>query len=154
MLKAGDNPLRGLAAICAALVVGVALAGPDSTGQDPVRQAALALGSALVKADPALLRPILPEHGTIRADLVRLGPAAGPYGASQFEALIKDFLRLGSVRAFDLLRVESHGSGYGIAHARSRLADREGQTADVDLRLAFESEGRRLVLKAIQETPR
>src|SRR5262245_30587488 len=119
----------------------------------PARKVALDFGRALTRGESAGLPPLLPARGRIRLQLNRLGPADGAYGSSQLEALLQGFFRQGSVRTFDLLRLEcAAGDGYALAQARARLADRDGRPADVELHLALEPEDERWVLREIRES--
>jgi len=151
----GVMTLRGLGAISVALLAGALLAAAPDPGDDgPTASAARAFGTALLAADASRLRAILPAEGSIRVRLERLGPAEGPYRAAQFEALIRDFLRAGSVHEFELLDVDGASPTYGTARARARLTDRAGRPAEIDLHLAFESAGPRWTLKEVRESPR
>jgi hypothetical protein len=124
-----------------------------SDSEEQVRTAALVFGRALARDDAPAMRSILPSRGKVRLRLIRFGPEEGTYSAEQVQALFNDFLRLGTVRSFDLLRLQSAGDQYALAHARARVVDRDGRPADVDLHLTFQPEGERWVLREIRETP-
>lgn len=122
-------------------------------GEEQARQAALAFGQALLRADTSLLKPILPERGRLRMRLHRLGPEEGSYSACQVEALLKEFLREGSVRSFDVLRLECDGERYALVQSRARVTDGSGVAAVIDLHLTFQPEGQRWALREVRESP-
>jgi len=124
-----------------------------STGEQQAKNAALEFGRALTRADTSSMRPILPSRGKVRLRLVHFGPEEGSYSADQVQALFKDFMRQGAVRSFDLLRLQCAVDQYALAHGRTRLVDRDGRPAEVDLHLTFQPEDDRWVLREIRETP-
>jgi hypothetical protein len=135
-----------IGALVAASLVGAA-APPD-----PAREAAKIFGHALVTSDAAKLRRVLPESGKVYLSLSRLGPEEGSFGPGQVEALVGDFLAAGSVRSFDVIRIESDGRSTALVHARALIVDREGRSGRALMHLAFETEGDRWVLREIKET--
>ena len=142
------------AALFLLLVLPVAIAvSQEPIGEEQAKTAALEFGRALVKGDVSLLRSVLPTRGKIRLRLLKLGPEEGAYGASQVQAVLKDFLRHGAVRTFDLLRLDCASEQYALVHARSKVADRNGRPAEIDLHLSFQVEAGRWVLQEIRETP-
>lgn len=126
--------------------------GVEELGEQAARSAAQQVGSALTRGNPALLRAVLPARGNVQLCLQVLGPADGSFSPGQVEALLRDFLRQGSARSFDLLSVEQDGQRYALARGRVALTDRQGRPADVDLHLAFQPEEGRWVLREIRET--
>jgi hypothetical protein len=122
-------------------------------GEQQAKVAALEFGRALTRADTSSMPSTLPSRGKVRLRLVRFGPEDGSYSAEQVQALFKEFLRHGSVRSFDLLRLQSASDQYALAHARARIVDRDGRPAEVDLHLTFQPEGGRWVLREIREAP-
>ncbi len=124
-----------------------------STGEEQAKTAALRFGRALTVGDTSQLLSILPERGKIRLRLTGFGPAAGAYSADQVAAIFKRFLREGSVRSFDLLRLECASEQFAFVHARARVVDRNGRPAEIDLHLTFQPEGDHWVLREIRETP-
>jgi hypothetical protein len=145
---------RLLAAPFLPLVLSAAAAlAQQPIGEEEAKTAALEFGSALTRGDVSLLRNVLPPRGKIRLSLVRLGPEEGAYSADQVQAVLKDFLRHGAVRSFDLLLVECAGEQYALVHARSKVADRDGRPAEIDLHLSFRVEGGRWVLEELREAP-
>lgn len=127
-------------------------AAEEAAEEDQARAAALLFGTAMKSADLSVLRPVLPEKGKIQLRLVHLGPEEGFFSSSQVEALLRDFLEQGSIRSFDLLRVEYDANRFALAHGRALLSDREGRPARVNLHLAFQPEDGRWVLREIRET--
>ena len=87
------------------------------------------------------------------ARLLRFGPEEGSYSSEQVQALFKDFFRQGSVRSFELLRLQCASEQFALVHARAGLADRDGRPAEVDLHLTFQPEDGQWVLREIRETP-
>ena len=140
--------LRSLAWI---LVLALASAAP-AVADDDARPAARAFGQALVSSKAELLRPILPQEGKVRLALVRLGPEDGMIGGSQVEAVFRDFLAVGEVKNFEVLRLEGGGDTATLVQGRAVLVDRDGRPARVLLHLAFQPEGGRWVLREVKET--
>lgn len=122
---------------------------PDA---EAARAAARQFGQSLVASQPASLRAILPESGNVRLVLTRLGPENGSFGASQVEALFRDFLSVGQVRSFEVLRLQSDGASSALVQGRAVIVDRDGRPGRVGLHLAFEPEGSRWVLREVKET--
>lgn len=123
-----------------------------SIGEEQAKTSALRMGQALTTGDVSRLDSILPQRGKIRIRLTRFGPAAGSYSADQVAAVFRNFLREGSVRAFDLLRLECASAQFAFARVRTRITDRDGRPAETDLHLTFEPEGDHWVLREIRET--
>ena len=126
-------------------------AGPD---EPAAREAVDRFAQALLRRDVSLLRPLLPDKGKVQLKLVRMGPEEGFFSASQVEALLRDFLALGSVERFEATRIEYDPQGLALASARVALKDPEGGSASIGLHLAFQPEGNAWVLREIRETPR
>ena len=126
-------------------------AGPD---EPAARDAVDRFARALLRRDVSLLRPLLPDKGKVQLKLVRMGPEDGFFSASQVEALLRDFLALGSVERFEATRIEYDPQGVALASARVELKDAEGGSATVGLHLAFQPEGNAWVLREIRETTR
>ena len=143
---------RWYIAILLALVCALPSLAQTTPGEEAARQAARAFGQALKKADASQMRPILPQRGKVQLRLVRLGPEEGFFSSGQVEALMRDFLKQGSVRSFDLLRTEQGPSGFGIVEARAMVTDRDGRVARLALHLAFEPEDDRWVLREMRES--
>jgi len=150
MVHASRLPALCLSLLLIALPV---VSGDAPTAEVQVRSAALEFGRALLEADMSRLRSVLPERGKVRLQLARLGPEEGVYSAGQVELVLKDFLRQGRLRSFDLLRLDWGGEGYALVCVRARLADRNGKTGDVELHLNLQPEDHRWVLREIRETP-
>jgi hypothetical protein len=146
----------GLRSALALLLVSAALLsqGPAcaATGEEEARKSARLFGQALTSGQASLLRSILPAGGKIHLAVSRLVPEEGYFGASQVEALLGDFLSQGSVRSFELLRLESDGKTNALAHARAVLTDRQGRPARLGIHLSFQTEEDRWVLREIKET--
>jgi hypothetical protein len=141
--------VRPHAVVCG-LVIALWLAVP-ATAQGEPRVAAEAFGNALVSGRADRLRPLLPGEGKIRLRLTRFGAEDGFYGAGQVEAIFRDFLAKGSVKSFEVARVESDGRAYALVHARIALVDREGRQGRVTMHLAFQPEGGGWALREIKE---
>jgi len=131
-----------------------AAATAQTPGEDAARAAVESFGRGLAGGDLSLIRPLLPQKGKVQLNLVRLGPERGSFSASQVEALLRDFLALGSVQSFESTRVEHDPNGVALASAHLELTDKEGRPASVDLHLTFQPDGPRWVLREIRETPR
>ncbi len=123
-----------------------------ATDEDQARKAARLFGQALTSGQASLLRSILPAGGKVHLAASRLVPEEGYFGSSQIEALLGDFLSQGSVRSFELLRLESDGQTSALAHARAVLTDRQGRPARLGIHLSFQTEDDRWVLREIKET--
>jgi len=138
-------------ALVALTVLVATAAGP---GEDAARRSAEMFGQALVRADLSLLRPILPSKGKVQLTLVRMGPEDGFFSPSQVEALLRDFLALGSVQSFKTTRVEHDPQGVALVSARVELKDKQGTPASIGLHLAFQPEDESWVLREVRETSR
>ena len=125
---------------------------PAAGAEEDARQAAHRFGRALTSSRPQDLRSILPSQGKIRLKLLRLGPEDGYFGPGQVEAIFRDFLAEGSVRSFELGRLETDGRSFCLVHARAALSDRQGHPARVRLHLSFQPEASRWVLREIKES--
>lgn len=119
--------------------------------EQQARTAALEFGRALRQGDAAALRAVLPSEGRVGLRLVCFGPEEGSYSAEQVAALFKDFLRQGSVRSFDLLRLQCSSEQFALVHARAGVTDRDGRPREVDLHLTLRPEGARWVVREIRE---
>jgi len=139
-----------------ALLVSLACLAPvaagAATGEEEARRAARLFGQALTSGQASVLRPILPVGGKIHLAASRLVPEEGYFGASQVEALLGDFLSQGSVRSFEVMRLESDGKTNALARARAVLTDRQGRPARLGIHLSFQTEDERWVLREIKET--
>jgi hypothetical protein len=137
--------------VLAAAVIATAVAA-DGLRKEDAREAARAFGEALTSARAADLRSILPARGKIHLALNRLGPEEGIFGASQVEAVFRDFLAGGKVDSFDLARCESDGRSSALAHAHATVTDRDGRAGRVGIHLAFQPEDGRWVLREVKES--
>jgi len=117
------------------------------------KEAAERFGQALVAGAAGQVRPVLPVHGSVRLQLVRLGPVHGSFTAGQVETLLRDFLDRAVVRSFETVRIEHDPNGVALARMRLRLTDRDGREGAVELRLGLRAEEERWVLREIRETP-
>lgn len=135
------------------ILLSATLATAGALGPREAREAAQAFGQALTAVEPAALRGLLPERGKIELDLDRLGPERGHFSAAQVEALLRDFLSEGAVKAFEVRRVECEGS-LAVVHAEAVLDDRLGRSARVAIHLSFRPENERWVLRELREAPR
>ena len=122
------------------------------TNEEGARRAARQFGAALTTADASALRAVLPAHGKVRVDLQRLGPEDGMFGSGQVEAVFKDFLATGSVRSFEVIRLDSDGKSSALARASAGITDREGRSCRVAIHLAFQPEDGRWVLREVKES--
>ncbi len=142
-----------------AIVLSLAIAtlvppGHAATDGAAAEQAAGTFARALLEGNASLLRPILPRRGKVQLRLVRMGPEEGYFSASQVEALFGSFLKSGSVRSFEVSRVEQDREGFAVVHGRATITDREGRLGPCDVRLGLQPEGERWVLREIREAPR
>lgn len=148
--------MNRFAVVAAVLAMGLGLpaepADPRPGPSDSAREAARRFGDALLKGSASALRPVLPDRGNVYLSLSRLGPEEGSFGSGQVEAVFRHFFASGSVRSFEVLRVETEGKASALVHARLAVVDREGQRAGARLHVAFEPEGERWVLREIKET--
>ena len=143
---------RGLTAVLLFVALAAASAGFAATGEEEARRSARLFGQALTSGQASRLRPILPSSGKIHLAVSRLVPEEGYFGASQVEALIADFLSQGSVRSFEVLRLESDGKTNALARARAVLTDREGRPVRLGIHLSFKTEDDHWVVREIKET--
>lgn len=143
---------RPIALFVLAVLLGFPGSWTAATDRDSARSAALRFGSALTSAAPDGMQSILPEVGKVRLKLVRMGSQDGFFGALQVQAIFRDFLTVGSVRSFELIHLETDGRSYSLAHARATVVDRRGRTASSVLRLAFQPENGRWVVREIKES--
>jgi hypothetical protein len=144
--------VRRVRAALSVLAVALLLTAVPRAGDDDARRAATAFGQALTTGRAEALRPILPQRGKVHLKLLRLGPEDGDFGASQVEALFRDFLSGGKVSSFAIARCESDGKSSGLALGKAAIVDREGRGARIDVHLAFEPEGGRWVLREVKES--
>ena len=131
------------------LAVGVMAAASAIAQSDP-RVAAETFGNALESGHPERLRQILPKEGKVRLKLASFGPEDGFFGAGQVEALFRNFLEHGSVKKFEVTRVDGDAT-YALVHARVALVDRDGRDQLVGMQLAFQPEDQRWILREIKE---
>lgn len=136
------------------LVAALAFAGPAHAAEsdDAARSAVATFGSALTGGRAEALRPILPQRGKVRLALVRLGPEDGAFGASQVEALFREFLASGRVGSFTIARFECDGTSGALARAHASVTDRDGRNARIGIHLALEPEDGRWVLREVKES--
>jgi hypothetical protein len=133
-------------------VPGALSAAHAAEGAAEVRRSAEIVGEALMAKQTAPLRKLLPATGKVELSLARLGPEEGAFAPPQVEALLRDFLGTGSVRSYEIQRVEGDCKSHGVAHARATVVDRQGSPARVGLHLTFQLEGGRWVLRGMRET--
>ena len=134
------------------LAAAVAASGLAGDGDDGAKAAADVFAKALLAGRSESLRPILPESGKVHLALIKLGPEDGTFGASQVEAVFRDFLAAGRVTSFELSRCGRDGGSAALARGRATLVDREGRTATVGLHLGIQLEGTRWVLREVRES--
>lgn len=135
------------------LAVLLALAVPLEPGATAARAAAERFSTAVARADVALLRELLPARGKVQLRLVSVGPEEGFFSAGQVQALFRDFMARGTLRSFEPLHVEDDPSRSAIVRGRSRVTTSDGRPAQIELRLTFQPEDGRWVLREIRETP-
>lgn len=142
------------AVTCLAVAVALTVSGPCARADagEGARVAAAAFGRALESQNAAALFPLLPTHGRVHVTLIRLGPEEGRFAATQVVALFRDFLAVGKVAAFEVLRCEGDGGLTALAHSRAAIVDREGRSSRIGLHLALELEDGRWVLREVKET--
>jgi hypothetical protein len=116
------------------------------------RDATLSFGRALTASKAEALKPILPEKGKVHLSLVRLGPEDGMFAAGQVVAVLRDFLVAGRVASFDVVSVDGDERTGSQAVARASITDRDGRRGTVTLRLGFQPEDGRWVLREVKET--
>ncbi len=136
-----------------AMVTVGAVAGAPADA-DPVRVAARLFGQAFVRAEPALLAPLLPKEGKVRMHLGCLGPESGVFSPAQVQALLRDFLLSGAVRSFDVLRIDDADPRFAWILGRATVKDREGRLHQVGFHLTLRPENGHWVLEEIRETGR
>jgi hypothetical protein len=137
----------------AALLVtayGASLAGGVAT--EDARSTAAAFGRALTSSQADALRPILPAKGKVHLALARLGPEEGMFAPAQVVAVFRDFLAGGRVTSFDVVSVDGGERTGAQALGRASIVDRDGRKATVGLRLGFQPEDGRWVLREVKET--
>ncbi len=139
-------------AVVVALVVALAAPLRAETGKEEAREAARRFGAALTSAQPSHLRSLLPARGKIYLALTRLAQEEGSFGAGQVEAVFRDSLAQVVVRSFEVIRLESDGVTFAVAHARAGLTDRQGRPCRVSLHLSFQPEDNAWVIREIKET--
>jgi hypothetical protein len=140
--------LAGLSLLAALLAAGGLHA---AIGEEDARRSARLFGQALTSGQASVLRPILPANGKVHLAISHLVPEEGYFGASQVEALLADFLSQGSVRSFEVLRLESDGKTNALARGRAVLTDRQGRPVRLGIHLAFQTEDDRWVVREIKE---
>jgi hypothetical protein len=139
-----------LAAVLAVTSFGSARA--EDAGEGEARRSARVFGQALTSGQASLLRAILPTGGKVHVAVPKIVPEEGWFTGSQVEALLADFLSQGSVRSFEVLRLESDGKTNALARGRAVLTDRQGRPQRLGIHLAFQPEDERWVLREIKET--
>ena len=117
-----------------------------------MRSAAETLGRALTASKADAMKPILPATGKVHLALARLGPEEGMFAAGQVVAVFRDFLAGGRVTAFDVAGVDGGERTGATALARASITDRDGRKATIGLRLGFQPEDGRWVLREVKET--
>ncbi len=148
--RAPSSATRTRVSVLALVLVLTGTARATGPGPAEAREAALAFGHALTSADATLLRTVLPSDGKVQLRLELLGPEQGYFSTRQVEAVLADFLSVGNVRAYELLRVECEET-IALIHARAALTDRAGRTARVKLHLSLRPEAGRWVVREIRE---
>ena len=134
---------------CLSSVAAVAPPAADSA----VREAVNRFAAALEAEDASHLRPVLPRHGSVQLQLVRLSSDVGSFTSEQVEALFRDVFDRTTVRSVETLGLEHDTSGLALARARVRVTDRDGRDAALELRLGLREEEGRWVLREIRERP-
>ena len=136
------------------ILLAAAVAAPGLAGEeaDGAKAAANVFAQALLSRRSESLRPILPESGKVHLALIKLGPEEGTFGASQVEAVFRDFLAAAKVTSFELSRCGRDGGPSALARGRATLVDREGRVATVGLHLGLQLEGTRWVLREVRES--
>lgn len=133
------------------LATATGLAGSNADPEQAPRAAAVAFGEALIGADAARLKSLLPARGKVRLRLSCFGPEEGVYGPGQVEALLRDFLRNGSVQTFEVVRVEADAQRFAVVHGRAGVIDRQGRPTRLEVHLSLQPEDGRWVLREIRE---
>jgi hypothetical protein len=137
----------------AALVLtacGASLAG--GLAPEDARGTAATFGRALSSSQADALRPILPAKGKVHLALARLGPEEGMFAPAQVVAVFRDFLAAGRVTSFDVVSVDGGERTGAQAVGRASIIDRDGRKATIGLRLGFQPEDGRWVLREVKET--
>ena len=132
------------------IACGASLAGGLAT--EDARGAAATLGRALTSSRADALKPILPAKGKVHLALARLGPEEGMFASPQVVAVFRDFLAGGRVTSFDVVSVDGDERTGAQALGRASIVDREGRKATIGLRLGFQPEDGRWVLREVKET--
>ena len=155
MLLSGDRWVRRTIAIALFLLLVFPFSAGNGAEADPTTaaQAVRRFGEALIDAEPAPLKRLLPRRGKVQLRLVHLGSGDGFFSAGQVEALFRDFLAAGTVHSFRPLGVEQAARGVALVRARVDLTTREGTRTSVEIHLALQPEDGRWVLREIRETP-
>ena len=136
------------------VVPAAAASEPVPDQEAAVEEAAREFGRALTGSELARLKPLLPRRGKVQLRLEHLGPEQGSYSAGQVLALLDDFLRVGSVRSFELSpRCEGDRRNYTLVQGRAEVTDREGREVIIKLHLTIVPEDGRWILREIRETP-
>jgi hypothetical protein len=121
-------------------------------GEEDARVSAGVFGKALTQADATLLSSILPKRGKVQLRLARLGEEQGFFSSDQVVALLGTFLRSGKAESFRVVRIELDEGRFALAQCRAQVTDAQGETARIDLRLAFQPESDRWVLREVRES--
>lgn len=134
------------------LAVAVGTAAVSGLTLDGAREAAGGCGRALTAGRADGLKPYLPARGKVHLALARLGPEEGMFAAGQVVAVFRDFLASGRVASFDVSGVSGDERAGAQALARVAITDRDGRRATIGLRLGFQPEDGRWVLREVKET--
>jgi len=119
-----------------------------------VEEAAREFGRALISEELSRLKPLLPRRGKVHLRLEHLGPEQGSFSAGQVLALLGDFLKVGTVRTFQLSpRCEGDRRKYTLVRGQAEVIDRDGRNLVIELRLTIVPEDGRWILREIRETP-
>lgn len=130
----------------------VLLAVGSAAASDAPGDLARSFGESLVAGRAGAIEPMLPRTGKVRLQLSRLGPESGMFAPGQVVAILRDFLSAGRVVSCEVVRIEGDGKTTSVAVARARVVDREGRDGPVGLRLGFQPEAGRWVLREVKET--
>ena len=143
-------PLRVLLSALVLTACGASFAAGLAT--EDARDAAATLGRALTQSRADGLKPILPARGKVHLALARLGPEEGMFAAGQVVAVFRDFLAGGRVTSFDVVSVDGSERTGAQALGRATITDRDGRKGTIGLRLGFQPEDGRWVLREVKET--
>ena len=119
---------------------------------EDARSAAATFGRALTSSRADMLKPVLPMKGKVQLALGRLGPEDGMFASGQVVAVFRDFLAGGRVTSFDVVSVDADERTGAQALSRASIVDRDGRKATIGLRLGFQPEDGRWVLREVKET--